>query len=127
MFSYELKKDDGVIVLTARGQTTVDDYQAVAPQFCSDVRTHGIQKILVDARAFEGWDSAQSESIARMSWSEARSLFDRIAVVANDSSRRETASFMEFFRNAGKDVRQFQAIEYDAAVQWLTQQTAQTD
>ena len=121
MFSYDLNTDDGVIVLTARRQTTVDDYQAVAPQFYSDVRTHGIQKILVDARAFEGWDSAQSESIARMSWSEARSLFDRIAVIANDSSRRETARFMEFFRNAGKDVRQFQASEYEPALQWLKQ------
>ena len=48
MFSYKILEDDGVIVLSAVGETTFDDLQADAVQFFADVRTSGIRRILLD-------------------------------------------------------------------------------
>ena len=124
MFSYEIHKDEGMIVLTSVGKTTFDDYQTVAPKFYADVEAHGIRKILVDSRKFEGWDSKKSESLSFTSWTQARSVFDRIAVVIHDRAGNEAARFLEFFRNAGKDVRVFSPSQYDSALEWLKQNGA---
>ncbi len=119
MLSYEIHKDDGVIVMTSVGETTFDDYQTVGPKFYADVKSHGIRKVLVDSRKFEGWDSKKSESLAFTSWTQARSVFDRIAVVIDDRARSELSRFMEFFENAGKDVRVFPPSKYETALEWL--------
>ncbi len=119
MFSYEIHKDDGLIVLTATGKTTFDDYQTVAPQFYADAQSHGIRKILLDYREYEGWDSGQTESVAFTSWTQARSIFDHFALVVHDSTKSEVAGFLEFFQNADKDVRVFQPPQYESALEWL--------
>jgi hypothetical protein len=124
MFSYEILEDDGVIVLTNTGQTTVDDYQTVAPKFFSDVKSLGIRRILLDNREFQGWQSEEAPTITFFSWIESRSLFDRIAVVFHEGVRNEAEKLEEFFRNAGKDVRLFRPERYDAALDWLKRDKA---
>lgn len=119
MFSYEIHKDDGLIMLTETGKTTFDDYQTVLPKFFADARSHGIRKVLVESHEFEGWDSRQTESVAFMAWTEARSMFDRFALITHDSAKSEVARFLEFFQNAGKDVRVFPPAQYESALEWL--------
>ncbi|MGI9514194.1 MAG: STAS/SEC14 domain-containing protein [Anderseniella sp.] len=119
MFTYEIQESGDIMVLTSKGLTTVEDYQTMAPKFFEDVNARNIRKILIDARMFEGWDSRQSESISFMSWSQARSLFDCIAVVVHDSTKSDVARFLEFFQNAGKNVRVFQPAQYESALEWL--------
>ena len=119
MFSYEIYQDEGVIVLTSVGKTTYDDYQTVAPKFYADVESHGIRRILLDSRRFEGWDSKRSESMSFTSWLQGRLMFDRIAVVVHDRVSNEVDRFLEYFQNAGKDVRVFPPSQYEAAWEWL--------
>ena len=124
MFSYEIYENEGVIVLTSVGKTTYDDYQSVAPEFYTDVESCGIRRILLDARKFEGWDSAKSESMSFTSWFQGRLMFDRIAVVVHDGVSSEVDRFLEYFQNAGKDVRVFPPSQYGSALDWLKQNAA---
>lgn len=119
MFSYEIRKNDGLIVLTTVGETTYDDYQAVAPKFFADVELHKINKILLDNRQFAGWASKEAESLSFTAWAQSRSVFEHVALVVLDNSKSEVTRFLEFFRNTGKDVRVFPPSQYDAALEWL--------
>jgi len=119
VFSFELMEEDGIVVLTSVGQTRVDDFQELAPRFFADVRSKNIERILLDARAFTGWASEEARSIFFYSWIEGRSQFDRIAVVGHPGIRNEIEFFSQFFRNAGKDFREFRPDQYDAAMEWL--------
>ena len=119
MLSYDIRASDGVIVLTSVGETTLDDYQAVAPKFDADVKSHKIRKILLDCREFTGWVSEEAESQSFFSWTQNRDLFDRIALVVRDIFDYEIGRFLEFFRNAGTDVRVFPPSQHEAALEWL--------
>jgi len=74
---------------------------------------------VLDSREFQGWVSKEAQSISFYSWTESRSLFDRIAVVFHAGIRNEVERFLEIFRNAGKDVRLFQPEQYEAALDWI--------
>lgn len=119
MFSFKLMEDDGVIVLTSVGQTTVEDYQESAPKFFADARSKNIRNVMLDVREFQGWASEAARSIFFYSWMESRSLFDRIAVVGHPGIRDEIQYFSQFIRNAGKEIREFRSNQYEAAVEWL--------
>lgn len=119
MFSYEILKDDGVIVATATGQTTVEDYQAVAPQFFADVKSQDIRRFLLDARKYQGPATRAAESLSFTSRMLSRSVFDRIAIVFHDGIRDEMLGALELIRNAGKDVRLFPQEQYETALDWL--------
>ena len=119
MFSYEILENDGVIVLTITGQTSVDDYQDVAPKFFADVKSLGIRRILLDGRDFQGWGSEEAPTVTFFSWLESRPLFDRIALVFHAGVRSEADKFVEFFRNADKEVRRFRPEQYEAALDWV--------
>ncbi len=119
MFAYEILDDDGLIVLTESGHTTVDDYQQVAPDFFADVRSKGIRRILLDSREFLGWASKEAESMAFHSWMESRAAFDKIALLAHPGIQEQTERFREIFDNAGKDVRIFGPNQYEAAMEWI--------
>ena len=119
MFSFELMEDDGIIELTSVGQTTVEDYQELAPKFFADVRSNNIKRVLLDARQFQGWSSEEARSIFFYSWMEGLSLIDRIAVIAHPGIRDQVDYFSQFFRNAGKDFREFRPDQYKAAMEWL--------
>ena len=124
MFSYEILGDNGVIVVASIGRATVEDFQTFAPKFFADVRSQGIRQILLDYREFQGWGSKEAQSISYYSWTESRSLFNRIAVVFHDGIHNEVEQFSEYFRNAGKDVRLFQPEQYEAALDWLKSDVA---
>jgi len=126
MFSYEILKDDGVIVLTTVGLVTMEDYQTVAPKFFADVRSTQSRKLLMDSRRDDGWSSKEAESIAFHAWTESRTLFDRIAVVFHDGIREKTKEFSEFFHNANTDIRLFRPDQYDTALDWLKNGEAET-
>lgn len=119
MFSYELQEDNGIVVLKSVGTNTIEDYQDVAPQFFSDVKSRNIRRVLMDWRAFQGWESAEAPNVAFFSWIEARPLFDRVAIVFHDGIRNEVEKFEEFFRNADKEINKFGPERYDAALEWL--------
>ena len=119
MFSYKILEDDGVIVLSAVGETTFDDLQADAVQFFADVRTSGIRRILLDWREFKGWRSDDAKSISYYSWLNRRSEFDRVALVVRRELRDEAGELEELFRNADKDIRRFRPQDFDAALDWL--------
>ena len=119
MFSYEILEDDGVIVLANVGRSTVEDFQPIMPKFKADVRSRDIRRILLDWREFQGWGSKEAPTIVFFSWLEARSLFDRIAVVIHEGVRNEAEKLQELFRNADKDVRLFRPQHYKAALDWL--------
>lgn len=119
MFSYEILEDDGVVVLTTSGPTTIENYQDVAPKFYADVRSKGVRRILLDNREFQGWHSDEAPTVTFFSWIESRPLFDRIAVVFHERTRNEAEKFQEFFRNAGKDIRLFKPEQYEEALNWV--------
>lgn len=119
MFSFELMEDDGIVVLTSVGHTTVDDFQELAPRFFADVRSKNIKRVLLDAREFTGWASEGARSIFFYSWMEGLSQFDRIAVIGHPGIRGEVQYFSQFFHNAGKDFREFRPDQKDAAMEWL--------
>jgi hypothetical protein len=127
MLSYTIEEDEGVIVLSAVGETTFDDLQAVSVQFFADVRSSGIRRILVDWREFTGWRSDDAKSISYHSWLNSRSLFDRVALVVRSELRDEALELEELFRNADKDIRRFAPRDYDAALDWLINDESDAD
>ena len=119
MFSYEILQDCGVIVLVATGETTTEDYMAVAPQLMAEIRSQDIRKFLQDYREHKGWASEEAWSFAFSTWMETRSQFDRIALVSHYDNRKEATELVEFYRNDGTEVRQFPPTQYEAALDWL--------
>jgi hypothetical protein len=119
MFSYEILEDDGVIVVTSTGQSTVEDYQIVAPKFFADAKSQGIRRALLDARKYQGPASRQAESLTFYSWMESRSVFDRIALVFHEGIRDNALEFAELIRDHGKDARLFPPEQYEEALDWL--------
>ncbi len=119
MLSYKILEDDGVIVLSAVGETTFEDLQGDAAQFFADIRSNGIRRILLDWRGLKGWESRNAQSISYHSWLDSRSLFDRIALVVGKELHEEADELQELFRNADKDVRRFRPQQYGAALDWL--------
>jgi len=119
MFSCKILEDDGVIVLSAVGETTFEDTQGEAARFFADIRSSGIRRVLLDWRDHKGWKSKNAQSISYYSWLDGRSLFDRVALVVGKELRDEAGELQELFRNAGKDFRRFRPQDYDAALDWL--------
>ncbi len=119
MFSYEVLKDDGIIVMTVTGQLTVEDYQNAMPKFLAEVRSQAIRKLLLDLRRNEGFASERAKYLSFDAWKEGRLLFDKFAVVSHDGIRSETSELLEYFRNVEKDIRQFSPAQYEAASDWL--------
>lgn len=119
MFSYEIMKNDGLVVLKTTGQLKIEDYQDLGPRFFADAKSQNIRRILLDWRDFRGWGSEEAPTVTFFSWLEGRSLFDRIAIVFHDGVRNEVDKFEEFFRNADKEVRRFRPDRYEAALDWL--------
>ena len=119
MYSYEILKSEGLVILKSIGQSNIEDFQQFGPNFFGDVESQNIRRILLDWREFQGWRSEGAPSIIFHSWLEGRPLFDRFAIVFHDGVRNEADRFVEIFRNAGKDVRQFRPENYGAALDWL--------
>ena len=119
MFSYNILKDDRIVILTASKKITIDDYQNIAVQFFSDINANGIHKILMDYRMYEGLASDGAETMAFEAWREIRSIFDSIAVVGDDLRTKEARSFVEFFGNSNVDVRLFRSVQFGEALTWL--------
>lgn len=119
MFSYEILNDNDVIVVTATGKTTIEDYQTTAPGFFAEVESKGIRRALFDAGNSQGPASNDAKALSFIARQMSRSLFDKVALVFHDSIRDDMLEFAELIRNAGKKVRLFSPQQYETALAWL--------
>ena len=119
MFSYEIPNEDGVVVVTATGKTTVDDYQTTAPAFFEEVQSQKIRLALFDASNSQGMASKNAEALAFMARQMSGSLFDKIALVFHDGIRNDMLEFAELIRNSNTGVRLFSPQQYETAMEWL--------
>ena len=119
MFSYEILNDNDVIVVTATGKTTIEDYQTTAPGFFAEVESKGIRRALFDAGNSQGAASNDAKALSFIARQMSRSLFDKVALVFHDSIRDDMLECAELIRNAGKKVRSFSPQQYETALKWL--------
>ena len=70
MFSYEIMRNDGLVLLKAAGPFEIEDYQDFGPRFFADVKSQNVRRILLDWREFQGWNSEEAPTITFFSWLE---------------------------------------------------------
>ncbi|MGI9357760.1 MAG: STAS/SEC14 domain-containing protein [Rhizobiaceae bacterium] len=117
MLSYEILEDDGIVVVSAVGQVTFEDYQETLPKLIAEITSNDIRKLLLDHRRHEVPASKKAGSVSFDALQQARGLYDKIAFVSHDST--ETLELLEYFQHAEKDIRQFPVTQYDGALDWL--------
>jgi hypothetical protein len=120
MLNYDLRRDDGILVLNPEGPLEAADFTTLASQVDAYLEQHGtLRGIMIRAKAFPGWKDFGALLAHLKFVREHHRRVARIAVVADGAFANIMPSIGSHFVAA--EVRHFDLASEDAALAWLAQ------
>lgn len=122
MLNYDLRRDDGVLVINPEGPFEAADFTALASHIDAYLRQQGnLRGVLIRAKSFPGWkDFGAMLAHLKFVRSHHRCI-EKVAVVADGAFANILPSLANHFVHA--KVQHFDFEREDAAWNWLRQDT----
>jgi len=118
MLNYELRHDEGILVLKPEGPLEAADFRRVASQVDAYLDGHGkLRGVMVEARGFPGWKDF-SAFVAHLTFVRLHHRkIEKIAVVSDSTFATIIPNIADHFVHA--KVKHFNPTHADAAWNWL--------
>jgi hypothetical protein len=118
MVDFELRRDEGVLVIRPAGSLEAADFQRIAHQVDPHIEANGkLRGVMVDAQSFPGWkDFAALVAHLRFVRDHHRKI-EKVAAVSDSSFLAIAPKIASHFAQA--DVRHFAYAQMDEALDWL--------
>ena len=119
MLSYELVRDQGILVIMPEGPLRAEDFQALSQAVDDYIVSEGaLTGVMISAERFPGWeDFSGFLSHVRFIKENNRDI-DKVAAVTDSAFLSIMPRIVDFFISA--NVRNFTIAERDEAMAWLT-------
>ena len=114
--------DGRVLIVTATGKLTKEDYERFVPETDRLVNEHGKIGILFHMRDFHGWNAAALWEDTKFAMRHFHDI-DRLAVVGEKTWQKGMAIFCKPFTRA--EVRYFEQPDMEMARAWLQEDRRQ--
>ena len=118
MLNYDLRFDDGILVLKPEGPLETADFTRLARQINAYLKRRGLlHGVLIEARGFPGWHDFGA-LVAHLKFiREHHRKIEKIALVSDGAAAVVIPRIAHHFVQA--DIRHFSLAEVDAAWEWL--------
>jgi len=120
MIEHELRKDDGILIVTPKGPLAASDFEALAGHIGPYIEANGkLQELLVNAPSFPGWENFQAlVGHFKFVRNHHRKIL-RVAAVTDDGFLKIMPSIVSHFVNA--EVRHFAYQDKAEALEWIAE------
>jgi hypothetical protein len=118
MLNYDMRFDDGILVLKPEGPLEVADFTRLARQINAYLKRKGLlHGVLIEAHGFPGWQDFGA-LVAHLKFIRAHHRkIEKIAVVTDGAIAAVVPRIAQHFVQA--DIRHFSLARVDAAWKWL--------
>ena len=118
MLNYELRHDDGILVLNPEGPLEAADFTTLASQVDTYLEQHGpLRGVLIRAKSFPGWKDFSALFAHLKFLTEHLRKIEKVAVVADGALANIMPNIANHFVHA--QVQHFDFAREDAAWDWL--------
>jgi hypothetical protein len=126
MLNYELRNDEGLLVLHPEGPLEAADFTALASQVDTYLEGHGkLRGVLIHAKSFPGWKDFGALLAHLKFLKKHLQRIEKVAVVADGAIARIMPNIANHFVHA--QVQHFDFTREDAAWDWLRQSGSAAD
>ncbi len=120
MLNYELRHDEGILVLHPEGPLEAADFISITSQVDTYLEGHGkLHGVLIHAKSFPGWKDFAAMLAHLKFLKEHIKKIEKVAVVADGALANIMPNIAKHFVHA--QVRHFDFVREDAAWDWLGQ------
>jgi hypothetical protein len=121
MVDYELRRDDGILVIRPQTSLEAADFQRIAREVDPYIKASGkLRGVMIDAVSFPGWtDFAALVAHVRFIRDHHRRI-EKLAAVSDSGFLKIAPKIASHFVQA--DVRHFHPSEADDALKWLREE-----
>ena len=120
MLNYELRHDEGILVLHPEGPLETADFTTLASQVDTYLSGHGkLRGVLIHAKSFPGWKDFGALLAHLKFVKEHHQRIEKVAVVADGAIANIMPNIAKHFVHA--QVQHFEFTREDAAWDWLEQ------
>jgi hypothetical protein len=120
MLNYELRHDEGILVLHPEGPLEAKDFTLLAHQVDTYLAGHGkLHGVLIHAKSFPGWKDFAAMLAHLKFLKDHLKRIEKVAIVADGAIASIMPNIASHFVNA--QVRHFEFTREDAAWDWLSQ------
>ncbi|MGC2456434.1 MAG: STAS/SEC14 domain-containing protein [Gallionellaceae bacterium] len=120
MINYELRQDEGILVLHPEGPLEAADFTTLASQLDTYLQGHGkLHGVLIQAKSFPGWKDFAAMLAHLKFLKEHIQRIEKVAVVADGALANVMPNIANHFVHA--QVQHFGFVREDAAWDWLRQ------
>lgn len=118
MLHHELMQDEGILLLRPQGPLQASDFESVAKTVDPYIeRKGGLRGVMIEARAFPGWDSVAALMSHMRFVRDHHRLIAKIAAVSDSPLLSAAPHFAKHFVKA--EVRHFSENNRESALSWL--------
>lgn len=120
MLNYELRHDDGILVLNPEGPLKTADFTMLASDVDAYLEKHGMLRgVLIHAKSFPGWKDFGALLAHLRFVREHHQRVEKVAVVVGGAFATIMPHIANYFTSA--QVQHFDLTREDAAWDWLRQ------
>jgi hypothetical protein len=118
MLNYELRQDEGILVLHPEGPLEATDFNLITSRVDAYLAEHGkLHGLLIQAKSFPGWKGFAA-MLAHLKFIEAHiQRIEKVAVVADGVLANIMPDIAKHFVHA--EIKHFDFVSEDAAWLWL--------
>lgn len=122
MVDYELRREEGILILSPKGRLEASDFEKLAQEVDPYIEANGrLHGIMIDAESFPGWqDFAALVAHLRFVRDHHRKI-EKVAVVSDSTFLTVAPVIASHFVQA--DLRHFSHSQRDEALAWLRGET----
>ena len=118
MLQHQLIDDESILVIEPHGPLSSDDFKALAAEVDPSIERHGrLQGLMIEAKAFPGWEDFSAMTAHLKFVREHHRLIRRVAVVSDSPVLALLPHLGNHFVVA--EVRHFPHDELAGALEWL--------
>ena len=118
MINYELRKDEGILIIRPTGSLEAADFQEIAHEVDPYIQANGrLRGVLVDAESFPGWKDFGALFAHLRFVKEHHRNIKKIAAVSDSGFLAIAPKIASHFVQA--DVRHFAHSQREVALNWL--------
>ncbi len=119
MISYELRRDEGILIVTPKGPLSAADFQNLAKEVDPYIEDKGgLTGLMIQAKSFPGWEDFGALLTHLKFVREHHRQIDKVAAVTDSKFLSIVPRVVDHFVSA--EIKHFDYAEKNAALAWLT-------
>ena len=118
MIKYELREDDGILIVSPEGPLAAADFEALAGEVDPYIEANGkLTGLMIHTPSFPGWQDLQALTGHFKFVRDHHRKILRVAAVTDDGFLKIMPAIVDHFVNA--EVRHFAFGDKDKALEWI--------